>query len=308
MVDLLDRVLGSAHRAEAVAARLEVRLEDRLEHQLEAGLHDTVARGRDAKTSQLARRLGDHPLAHRQRSEPAGLEIVSQLAQELLAVLGADGAWLDAIDPGRSCSSVAPHAIPADRQEGRIADEVEQVTEPTIGAVGRPSVQLGLDLAVPATAPRRGSATERRCSPTTSWHSSIRHCWLAGSLRHVDGFPDLGLLRSLRPAPAPSADSGPARRRPRRATGGRLRDGSHVHHVPIDGVGAQLFPCSIATSTPQTFLVASPPTALGRLRSRPPASRTACAALRPTSTRLEPASALEGVQPLVHLRYTFPSR
>ena len=23
---------------------------------------------------------------------------------------------------------------------------------------------------------------------------------------------------------------------------GRLRDGSHVHHVSIDGVGAQLFP------------------------------------------------------------------
>ena len=76
---------------------------------------------------------------------------------------------------------------------------------------------------------------------------------------------------------------------------GRRRDGSHVHHVSIDGIGAQLFPCSIATSTPQTFLVASPPTALRRLRSpRPRRSRTACAAIRPTSTRLEPASALRG--------------
>jgi len=46
-MDLRDRVLGSAHRTEAVAARLEVRLEDRLEHQLDAGLHDPVARGRD---------------------------------------------------------------------------------------------------------------------------------------------------------------------------------------------------------------------------------------------------------------------
>ncbi len=40
-------------------------------------------------------------------------------------------------------------------------------------------------------------------------------------------------------------------------TDGRNRDGSHVHHVPIDGGSAQLFPGSLATSTPQTFLVAS---------------------------------------------------
>jgi len=41
--------------------------------------------------------------------------------------------------------------------------------------------------------------------------------------------------------------------------GGRSRSGSHVHHQPIDGVGTQLFPCSLATSTPQAFLVASSP-------------------------------------------------
>src|ERR1700722_14219672 len=40
---------------------------------------------------------------------------------------------------------------------------------------------------------------------------------------------------------------------------GKLRDGSHVHQQPVDGGGAQLFPCSLATSTPQAFLVASVP-------------------------------------------------
>jgi hypothetical protein len=61
------------------------------------------------------------------------------------------------------------------------------------------------------------------------------------------------------------------------------------------GLAPSSSPCSIATSTPQTFLVASPPTALDRLRSpRPPTSRTACAALRPRSTSLEPASLLRG--------------
>jgi hypothetical protein len=32
---------------------------------------------------------------------------------------------------------------------------------------------------------------------------------------------------------------------------------SHVHHVPVGRGGAQLFPGSLATSTPQIFLVAS---------------------------------------------------
>ena len=40
---------------------------------------------------------------------------------------------------------------------------------------------------------------------------------------------------------------------------GRLGNGSHVHHVPVDRMGAQLFPCSIATGTPQAFPVASEP-------------------------------------------------
>lgn len=36
-------------------------------------------------------------------------------------------------------------------------------------------------------------------------------------------------------------------------TDGRPRSGSHVHHEPIGGGGAQLFPGSMATPTPQTF-------------------------------------------------------
>src|SRR5215211_6520771 len=40
---------------------------------------------------------------------------------------------------------------------------------------------------------------------------------------------------------------------------GRPREGSRVHHAPVGGGGAQLFPCSLATSTPQPFLVASGP-------------------------------------------------
>jgi hypothetical protein len=42
-------------------------------------------------------------------------------------------------------------------------------------------------------------------------------------------------------------------------TGGRLVDGSHVHHAPLDGMGAQLFPGGLATTTPQHFVMASGP-------------------------------------------------
>ena len=69
------------------------------------------------------------------------------------------------------------------------------------------------------------------------------YCKLAGSLRHVAGFPDLGLLRTLRPALSASADDVPCRCRPGWPAGWRREDGSHVHHRPVDGIGAQLFPC-----------------------------------------------------------------
>src|SRR5829696_2995164 len=78
------------------------------------------------------------------------------------------------------------------------------------------------------------------------------------------------------------------------APSGQPRDGSHVHRRPIDGGGAQLFPCSLATSTPQTFLMASAPATKFRRRSRPPGSGQACTAPRPTSARLEPMPRLRG--------------
>ncbi|HEX6757390.1 MAG TPA: hypothetical protein VF086_03105 [Propionibacteriaceae bacterium] len=42
-------------------------------------------------------------------------------------------------------------------------------------------------------------------------------------------------------------------------THGRFDDGSHVHHTPLDGMGAQLFPGGLATTTPQHFVLASGP-------------------------------------------------
>jgi hypothetical protein len=145
--------------------------------------------------------------------------------------------------------------------------------------VSCPSVPIAADSlppfamwpAFPAPDYYDGSATPRPAQPTTSL-----------------------------PAPDPDGqDTGPA------------RDVSHVHHTPVDGVGAQLCPCDIATSTPQAFLVASlPATSPGPEVTRPfPNIRSGqvCVALRPTSARLEPVYLLRGFNRWF-LTYTFPSR
>ena len=86
--------------------------------------------------------------------------------------------------------------------------------------------------------------------------------------------------------------------------GGRSQGGSHVHHQPVGRAGAQLFPCSIATSTPQAFLVASWSTTKSRRWSRPPSKGGR--ALRPGRIHQVGAGlTIKGVQPLVHFRYAF---
>ena len=86
--------------------------------------------------------------------------------------------------------------------------------------------------------------------------------------------------------------------------GGRSRDGSHVHHAPVDGGGAQLCSCSLATGTPQAFPVASPPAfGTGFGVDHP---RWSCTADRPTCTRLGPASRLRSFTHWFKLRLHLP--
>ena len=99
-----------------------------------------------------------------------------------------------------------------------------------------------------------------RCS--VHWKSSTRHssaCRYSASsprserplrfavpLRHVAGFPGLGLLRELRPTWMRPVGHGLVLRLSTR--GPHLR-GSHVHQAPFDGGGVQLHPCGIASGT-----------------------------------------------------------
>ncbi len=86
--------------------------------------------------------------------------------------------------------------------------------------------------------------------------------------------------------------------------GGRFEDGSHVHHVPVGRIGAQLFPCSIATPTPQAFGVASYPAYVSRDRSRVALSWLGVHCSPARIHQVGAGSTLEGVQPLVHSRCT----
>ncbi len=81
--------------------------------------------------------------------------------------------------------------------------------------------------------------------------------------------------------------------------GGGLDGGSHVHQQPVDGMGAQLFPCNLATVTPQAFTVASWPTPSAGLgvTDRLPDQRALLPG--PDPPGFEPVHPLEGVPPLV---------
>jgi hypothetical protein len=71
--------------------------------------------------------------------------------------------------------------------------------------------------------------------------------------------------------------------------------------------GTQLYPGSIATPTPQTFNVASPPPEINGFGVETPASQPGISrtAHRPRSTRFEHGFAITGLQPLVRSRCTF---
>jgi hypothetical protein len=75
---------------------------------------------------------------------------------------------------------------------------------------------------------------------------------------------------------------------------GRDQDGSHVHHVPINGGSAQLFPDSLAMGTPQSFPMASTRDVHGRQGVASPSRGSARTAARPISTGLEPVPHLRG--------------
>ena len=122
-----------------------------------------------------------------------------------------------------------------------------------------------------------------------------------------DRLSGLGLLWRLRPLPAPSADGGPAHRRPGRPAGRATLGG--FPRSPCTGWRGR---CPAVALQPRHGYAADLPRGLrtgGRYADREVAHQQvmACAAGRPTSARLEPVHSLEGVRPLVHVVVHLPA-
>ncbi|MEW1660969.1 hypothetical protein [Streptomyces sp. NPDC093707] len=115
-------------------------------------LDHPVPNGRNTQPTALCRpRLGDHPFTHGKRTESAALQIGPHFVEESLNTLPVlHGMGSLPVHSSRASAPVPPHPIPRNQQERGIGNEIEQVIEPAITIVGRPTVQLGLHLQYPA--------------------------------------------------------------------------------------------------------------------------------------------------------------
>ena len=122
------------------------------------------------------------------------------------------------------------------------------------------------------------------------------------------GFPRLGVLRRLRPVPGRSVVGAPSPAPPAGyGQQGKTRDSSRVHCGSLARVGARLYPCGLAASTPQSFLAASLAACAYRLGSSPPTYSAGARRSRPRSTRFEPVPH-QGAITRRFLAYSSPSR
>ena len=261
-MNLGDRVLSSPLGAEPVRDRLEIGLEDRLQHQLQRSLNDPIRNSRDAELSQLSRPagLGNLAFPHRQRPKRTILQTGPQIVQkpghpdDLLNIGGRQAVHARSIR-----AVVARDPLERHQQRRRVTHEIEQVIEPAAGIGRSPTVKLGLHLRYPTIWPHNGF---RRC---TDIHRRVfRHYSIPSFSQPLPpfpmctGFPRLGVLRRLRPAPTRSADDEPSPTTRVGYTATRQdQGGSRVHCDSLDEGGAQLYPCGLATTTPQHVTVAS---------------------------------------------------
>ena len=220
VVNLSDRVVCAPLGPESVGDRHEVGLEDRFQHQFQRSLDDPVAHRRNPEATHLPRpaRFGDLAFPHRLRSELSALDLGVEVIQER----GASHLLLDPGDgPPIRTGGVGPAVgrdpVPRRDQRGRVVHEVEQVIEPAARIGHRPTVKLGLHLRYPPsrTHPVLTGWVVLGWGVTIRWrvfrHYSLQSLLVTtAALRHVTGFPGLGLLRRLRPTPDRSADGGPS--------------------------------------------------------------------------------------------------
>ena len=215
---LLDGVLRSAPGPESVRGRAKVRLEDRLEHELGRRLHDPVAHRRDAQGSELPRALRDQPLTRRQRTVGAILELRTEPGEDTFHAHLLDNAAGLTIDTGGPGPPVAFHPFPRDEQRRGSQTRLNRSPKRRCSSWAAHRCSL---VCHPSTRSSANFASSGAGVFTPDLPNSVSCHGPAVRLRHVDGFPALGLLRGLRHAQRPSAGIGHSRA----ATSGRARTG-----------------------------------------------------------------------------------
>src|SRR5258708_10982213 len=134
---------------------------------------------RNAQPAQLAARFRNHPLADRQGTELARLQVLADLGEERLhASARLDEECGGPVHPGRPGTPVAPHSLPGDQQESGITNEVEHIVELATRVVARPPVQLGLDLLYPQLRPVRQGPFRLRLAGGHRRPPAIPASWL----------------------------------------------------------------------------------------------------------------------------------
>src|SRR5690606_21099328 len=288
-----------------VGTREEVRLEDRLQDQFQGSLDHPVADRVDSQVADLAARLGDPTLPHRQGPEGAGLQLGPQLRKEALQsahVLDVVGGH--AVHSGRACTLVAPHPHPPCKQEGRVADEIVQVIKPAERILRRPTGQLGLDLQYPAFGRIRDllQLVGIHQRPPGIPASALPTCWTPSPCTRLSR-----ARTTTGPPPHPETVSW-RRACPRSRLGRPVRGRSRM--VPTFPVcrsarmGALLCPDSLAVPTPQSFGTATGPEDFSDSGVGGPHVGQPRTASRPRSTRLEPVQRLRSFNRRF-LTYTF---
>ena len=191
-LDCRDGVVGASTTPEAERGRIEVRLEDRLQNKLQSHLYQAVFQRRDAQRSEPARlaRLRYPPLPDRLWPVGSIPKLRLDLVEEALhpAATLFDLYPPNAIRAGRLAARVAGHPTPGIIERSAVTHQIEHVPEPLVRGRLTPPIQFALHVEDKLGIHRAGL-------PPTSCRLTVS----AAPLRHVNGFPALGLLRGLRP-------------------------------------------------------------------------------------------------------------
>src|SRR5262245_48953740 len=186
-------VMGASPTSEPERGRIEVRLEDRFQNEFDGHLHQSVFQRWDAERPESSRlaRLWYQPLANKFRLIDSAAQLLADFRKELFHPSRPlfDLSPRHPVRARRSASRVAGETLPSVAECAAITHQIEQVLEPLLEVRVTPSVQLALHVEDERSIHRVGPHQPTSCRPAVP----------TVSLRHVGGFPALGLLWRLRP-------------------------------------------------------------------------------------------------------------